>query len=362
MRALKTVLAVVMVLAAAGAGLYVTQRLMASPKTDISGGRADGDPVVVETIPAEMTRFSDVVRAVGTAHARQAVELMAEASGRITHLNLRPGEKVAKGEVLMGLDDRAEQASLKAAEASMAEAEFAFARQEQLHRNGSASDAAYQSAKASLLRAEAERDQARLELDERQLRAPFAGVVGLTDLVEGQLVELSTQVATLDDLSVIEVDFSVSETLLPQLKTGQRIEVTSPAWPGRIFEGHIGQIDTRVDAATRSISLRAEIPNDDRALTGGMFLQVRLVLDERERLAVPERFVEVEGERELIMLAEDGTVRQVEIETGQVRDGRIEIISGLTAGAQIIVTNLHRISPGMEVTVQPQNRQAEAQK
>lgn len=361
MRALKAVLAAVVVLAAAGAGLYVTQRLMASPQTDIGGGRSDGGPVVVETVPAEMARFSDVVRAVGTAHARHAVDLLAEASGRITRLNLHPGEEVEKGEILIALDKRAEEASFKAAEATLAEAKAAFARQEQLNRNGSASDAAYQSAKASLLRAEAERDQAQLELDERQLRAPFAGVVGLTDLVEGQLVEPATRIATLDDLSVIEVDFSVSETLLPRLKTGQRIDVTSPAWPGRIFEGHISQIDTRVDAATRSVSLRAEIPNDDRALTGGMFLQVQLVLDERERLSVPERFVEVEGERELVMVAEDGTVRQAEIETGQVRDGKVEIVSGLSEDAQIIVTNLHRISPGMEVTAQPQDRRAEAQ-
>lgn len=360
MRAVKAVLGLVVILAAAAGGLWLTERLLAAPEPAQAAQGGGGAPLRVETITPETVTFADAVTAVGTARARQAVDLLPESSGRIVRIAFEPGDRIETGAVLVELDDRAEQADLKAAEATLAEAQAAFDRQQSLNRSGSASDAAYQTARAALLRAEAERDRALVALEDRVLRAPFAGVVGLTDLVEGQVIDTATPIATLDDLSVIEVDFSVSETLLPRLERGQRVELTSAAWPGRVFEGEISRIDSRVDAGTRSLALRAEIANDDRALAGGMFLQARLVLDERRRPAVPENALTVEGDRVLVMLAQGGTARQTEIVTGQQQDGLIEIRSGLPSTAQIIVTNLHRVTDGATIEATPQERRAEA--
>lgn len=359
MRAVKAVLGLVVILAAAAAGLWLTERLLAATDPP-QAAQGDAAPLRVETITPQTVTFADAVTAVGTARARQAVDLMAEASGRITRIAFQPGDRVDAGAVLLELDDRAEQADLKAAEATLAEAEAAFGRQESLNRTGSASDAAYQTAQAQLLRAEAERDRALIALEDRSLRAPFTGIIGLSDLVEGQLIDTATPIATLDDLSVIEVDFSVPETLLPRLAQGQRVELTSAAWPGRVFLGEISRIDSRVDAATRSLALRAEIPNGDRALAGGMFLQVRLVLDERQRPAIPENAISVEGDRVLVMVAEGGAARQVEIVTGQQQDGLIEVVSGLPPSAQVIVTNLHRLSDGTPIEAVPQERRVQA--
>ncbi|RJE81871.1 efflux RND transporter periplasmic adaptor subunit [Paracoccus onubensis] len=352
MRALKVILGVLVILAAAAGGLYVTDRLMAAPNLAVAQGpESSSSPLTVETIPVGTGNFRDTVRAVGTARARNAVNLVAETGGRITHIGFRPGQSVAKGDVLLTLDDRAEQADVKAAEATLAEADTAFTRQQQLNKTGSASDAAYQTAKAALLRAEAELDRARVILDDRRVRAPFSGVVGLTDLVEGQVVDATTTVTTLDDRSLIEVDFSVPEIQLSRLEPGLRIEVTTAAWPGRVFEGKVSRIDTRVDSATRSIALRGEIPNDDRALTGGMFLQVDLVLAERQQIAIPEQVLTVEGDRHLVLVARDGVAKQAEISVGQQVDGLVEVVSGLSQDEQIIVTNLHRVAPGMEIDV-----------
>lgn len=359
MRAVKAVLGLVVILAAAAGGLWLTERLLAAPEL-AQMAQGSGAPLRVETIAPETVTFADAVTAVGTARARQAVDLLPDSSGRITRIAFRPGDRVEAGEVLVELDDRAEQADLKAAEATLAEAQAAFARQESLNQSGSSSDAAYQTARAALLRAEAERDRALVALEDRSLRAPFAGVIGLTDLVEGQLIDTATPIATLDDLSVIEVDFSVPEILLPRLQRGQRVELTSAAWPGRAFQGEISRIDSRVDAATRSLALRAEIPNDDRALAGGMFLQVRLVLAERQRPAIPENALNVEGDRVLVMVADGGTARQVDIVTGQQQDGLIEVVSGLDPSARIIVTNLHRLSDGIPVEAVAQERRVEA--
>lgn len=359
MRAVKTVLGLVVVLAAGMGGLYVTERLLAAsgPAETAQGSSA---PLRVETVAPEIVTFADAVTAVGTARARRAVDLMPESAGRISRIAFRPGDRVEAGTVLVELDSRAEEADLKAAEATLAEAQAAFDRQQSLNRSGSASDAAYQTARAALLRAEAERDRALVALEDRILTAPFAGIVGLSDLVEGQVIDTATPVTTLDDLSVIEVDFSVPETLLPRLERGQRVELTSAAWPGRVFMGEISRIDSRVDAATRSLALRAEIANDDRALAGGMFLQVRLVLGERQRPAVPENALTVEGDRTLVMLAEGDTARQVDIATGQQQDGLVEVVSGLAPSARVIVTNLHRVSEGTAIEAVAQERRAEA--
>lgn len=357
MRAVKAVLGLVVILAAAAGGMWLTEWLLAASEP---AGMAQGSaaPLPVETIAPQIVTFADAVTAVGTARARQAVDLVPESSGRITRIAFEPGERVDEGAVLIELDDRAEQADLRASDATLAEAQAAFDRQQSLNRSGSASDAAYQTARAALLRAEAERDRALVALENRVLRAPFAGVVGLTDLVEGQVIDTATPIATLDDLSVIEVDFSVSETLLPRLERGQRVDLTSAAWPGRVFQGEISRIDSRVDAATRSLALRADIDNADRALAGGMFVQARLVLDERRRPAIPENALIVEGDRVLVMLADGGTARQAEVVTGQQQDGLVEIVSGLPPSARVIVTNLHRLSDGAEIEPAAQDRRA----
>lgn len=359
MRPSKVLIGFVIILAAGGIGLYLTQQLLASSNIEVSQRGDDSQPLPVETALIETAAFSDSVRAVGTARARHAIDLLVETGGRIQNLNFTPGAIVKKGDTLLELDNRVELAALKAAEATLTEAEAAFARQERLNDSGSVSDAVYQTAKATLLRAEAERDQAQIALEDRRLLAPFNGMVGLTDLVEGQIIDPETPIATLDDLSVIEVDFSIPETLLPRLKIGQRLEFTSSAWPGRVFEGEITRIDTRVDAATRSIALRAEIPNEDRALAGGMFLQVNLVLDERKSPAVPEQVLTVDGDRKLVLVAENGKAKEVEVQTGQIRDGLVEITSGLEPGTQIIVTNLHRVTPDMPIDATVQVRRAD---
>ncbi|MDP5307408.1 efflux RND transporter periplasmic adaptor subunit [Paracoccus spongiarum] len=356
-RAIRAISGLIVILIAAAGGLHVTDRLMAASDAGAESRRGtEAAALPVETVPVEMLTFVEVLRAVGTARAARAVELMPDASGRIDTIAFRPGDRVAEGAVLLTLDDRIQQADLKASEATRAEAQAAFDRQEQLRRSGSASTAAYETARATLLRAEAEHDRARAALEDRQVRAPFAGVVGLSDLVEGQLIETSTRIATLDDLSALEIAFSLSETVLPRLRLGQRVELTSAAWPGRIFTGEISGIDTRVDPGTRSVALRARMPNADGALAGGMFLQVQLVLDERRQPAVPERALSVDGDRTLVMLADGGVAREAEIVTGQQQDGLIEVRSGLPPSARVIVSNLHRLSAGMAIEAVPQGQ------
>lgn len=359
MRALRAAVGAIVIVAAAAGGLYVTQVLLAAPKSDVARNGGDQGVLEVGTVPVQVAEFADSIQAVGTARARNAIDLSIDASGRIERLNFAPGQKVRKGDLLLALESDAEEAAVKAAEATLAEAEAAFERQERLNNSGNASDAAYQTARAVLLRAQAEHQLAEIAVEERKLNAPFDGVIGLTDLVVGQQVDPSTMIATLDDLSVIEVDFSVSELVLPRLKIGQGVDVSSPSWPDRVFSGQISQIDSRIESTTRSIALRADIPNEDGALTGGMFLEVELVLAEHEQIAVPEKLLIFEGEKVFVMLARDGVVEKTEIQTGLQSDGLVEVVAGLQDDARVISTNLHRITPGLKIQDNPEAPRAQ---
>lgn len=364
MRIVKTVLAAMIVAIAGYGGLVLSDRwLTATGEAMVSP--PDAAALRVDTVPVTMATFSETVRAVGTTRAIRAVDLTPQAAGRIVQIGFTPGGTVARGDLLLQLDDRAERADLKAAEATLAEARASFDRQQRLHRAGSASDAVFQGAQAALLRAEAARELAQVALEDRRLIAPFDGVIGLSDLVEGEWIDSSTSVATLDDLSVIEVAFRVPETLLPRLRHGQRVNLTTAAWPDRVFQAGLSGIDSRIEAQSRSVALRATIDNADRALAGGMFMQVELVLEEYQRPTIPERALSVDGPREMVMLADGGVARQIEIATGQIRGGLVEVLSGLdspdtntdagpaSGPVQIIVSNLQRVRDGMAIDATP---------
>ncbi|MFQ8433358.1 efflux RND transporter periplasmic adaptor subunit [Amaricoccus sp. W119] len=154
---------------------------------------------------------------------------------------------------------------------------------------------------------------------------------------------------TLDDLSVVEVAFSVPEQHLARLAPGQAARLASPAYPGEPFLGRISAIDTRVDQTTRSIALRAEVPNGDGRLAGGMFMRVSLVLAEQETAAVPERALTVSGDQAFIYVARDGIARRVDVVTGAQRGEMIGVTSDLPEGAAVIVSNLHSVRDGTEV-------------
>ncbi|MEB3420633.1 efflux RND transporter periplasmic adaptor subunit [Salipiger marinus] len=361
MRLARILLGIVLI---AGAGFFGFQMtgsfLAAAPEPGPGAGPGSGAPQAlrVMTEPVEELDFAETVEAVGTTRARRSVELRPTTSGRVETLSFAPGDEVTAGTVLLRLEDASEQAALKAAEATLAEAQAAFDRQERLQASGSASEAAFDSARATLLRAEAERDMAAAELDDMVLRAPFDGVVGFTDLAEGQLVDSADPVTSLDDLALVEVAFSVPERVMGRVRLGQTVSLISAAWPDRVFAGSISAMDTRVDPATRSVALRAEVDNFDRALKPGMFIEVTLVLSERRAAAVPERALTVSGEQSYIHVVRDGRAARVDVVAGQSMGSRIEVSGDLEPGTLVITSNLHRISDGASVDpIAPQQAQ-----
>ncbi|MFT4795751.1 MAG: membrane fusion protein (multidrug efflux system) [Paracoccaceae bacterium] len=305
---------------------------------------------VVEVEPARIARVERSVSAVGTGRARRSVELRPVDAGRVLNIAFASGDLVAEGAALVTLDSASEVAALAEAEAGLEETRAAYARAEALQKQGRVTGQSFEGARADLLRAEARLGLARADLEERVIRAPFAGLVGLTDLTEGALVGRDTAIATLEDLSVLRVEFRTPERFFAEIALGDQVRVETTIHPGETFEGRVVAIDRRVDETSRAFRVRAEIPNPDLKLPSGLFLRVSLVFDARDGVVAPEQAVTVEGDGAYVYVVDaDGKVERRAVVIGQRRDGMAETISGLAAGENVVTRGIQKVSDGTKV-------------
>jgi len=308
-------------------------------------------PAPVEIVPAERQVLETTVEAVGTTRALQSVRIVPEAAGRIVEITFTPGDSVEKGEILVRLDDTIQRADLTEAEARSTEQEQVLARARQLRETNAISQATLEESVARLAEAGAQLDRARRRLEDRTITAPFAGVVGLTEVDPGARVSEGDLITRLDDLSEVIVEFALPETLFAQVRTGLAVTATSAAFPDRTFEGRIAAVDSRIDPVSRSFLTRAVIPNRNSVLPAGMFMSLTLTLSEAEELVVPEAAIIFQAAETYVFTVTDGTARRVPVKTGQRRAGLVAIEGGLDEGTGVVVRGLQRVRDGGAVTV-----------
>ncbi len=304
---LRQVVSAAMVLLAAAGGYAAYDQLNATREQPGGGGEErSASAVAVETAPAQAQDLSSSMEAVGSSRARQSIEVVALASGRVREIAFEPGQKVAAGDVLLRLDEEIQRADLDGAEATLNEATLALERAETLRQQNAVSQAALDEARSRKATAEAELDRAARRLADRTVRAPFDGIVGLRQVDAGARISDTTVITTLDDLSEIEIEFAVSETLYGSVALGQTVVATAAAYPDRRFEGSVTSIDSRIDQAGRSFKVRASLPNEDLALPAGMYMHVTLELDSRTAVLVPETAIVPEGGKSFVYVVRDG--------------------------------------------------------
>jgi len=317
------------------------------------GGRGGAQEVAaVET--TERT-FTDTLQLVGVARGQRSVNIVSSTSELITRVLFRDGQSVRAGAPLLELETREEDADIIEAQSRVDQARREYERTQDLADRGIAPRVSAEQAEAALQAAEASLEAARARRGDRMIRAPFSGVLGLTTVTPGTLVGPNTVITTLDDISTIRIDFPLPERYLARVQSGTPISATADAFPGSQFTGRIARVDTRIDEVTRSATARAELPNPEGRIRPGMSMRVTVRQGQRQSLAVPESAIQYEGEGAFVyrlMPAEDGRIAQrVEVETGVVEDGYVEILSGLDAGETVVASGLNRIQPGAPVTV-----------
>ena len=211
--------------------------------------------------------------------------------------------------------------------------------------SASALDQIEAAVKASRARVEG----ARARLSDTVIRAGFSGRTGLRRVSVGSVVNAGTVITTLDDASLIKLDFTVPDTFLFALKMGLPVKATTSGLRGRLFEGKITNLDSRIDPATRSISVRAEIPNRDGALRPGMFMTVSLSGEVMPALMVPEAAIVPEQGRTFVFLVADGVAHRREVKVGRRIPGEVELIEGLKEGERVVVDGTQNLREGVKV-------------
>lgn len=321
------------------------------PPQPAGGGPSSERPVPVETARAEPRILEQSVEAVGTTRAAQSVEIVPETDGRVVALDLAPGRRVEAGAVLVRLDDTIERADLAEAEARLDEQQKELQRMQQLRRTNAVAQATLEETTARLAEAEAQLDRARQRLANRTITAPFAGIVGLSEIDLGARVSEGDAITRLDDLTEVEIEFALPETLFARIRKGLPVTAQSAAYPGRTFEGEITAMDTRIDPVSRAFRTRAVLPNPDSLLPAGMFMSLRLTLSRSQSLTVPEEAIVFQAAETYVFVVRDGTVVRVPVETGQRRDGLVAIEKGLDRGEEVVVRGLQRVRDGSQVEV-----------
>ena len=349
---------VIAALVIAGAAWAYMSRRPESPGATADGGAAPESVAVVTAAVVEKP-IAVKIEALGTAHANEAVEVTSKAGNKVVAVGFEEGQWVQRGQVLVELDGAQARADLAASEAALAESRSAYGRSRDLYAQQALSQSQLEQIEATLKGNEARVASAQARVADTVIPAPFDGRVGLRRVSVGALVNPGTVITTLDDTRTMKLDFDVPETFLAILKPGLTVAATSVAYPGVSFGGAVESVDSRVDPVSRSIKVRARVPNPEGRLRPGMFLTVEVSRDPLPGLVVPEEAVVPERGHVYAFVVADGKALRREIAIGRRSPGEVEITSGLATGERVVIEGTQMIRDGS--TVHELDRAAAAQ-
>jgi membrane fusion protein, multidrug efflux system len=314
-----------------------------------SAPAAGSGAVAVVTAAARTEPMGIEIEAVGTTGANESVELTSKASNTVTAIRFNEGEEVAQGAILVEMDGAQAQAELAEAEASLAQSRGQYERSRDLQ-----SRQAMSMADLELVEAALKADQARVAASQARvadtvIRASFRGRTGFRHVSVGSFVSPGTLITTLDDTSIIKLDFTVPETFLFVLRRGLPVTASTTGLPGREFVGEVTNLESRVDPVTRSIIVRAELPNREGLLRQGMFMTVSLQGDVVPTLLVPEEAIVPERGHTYVFVVRNNVVERREVRTGKRRPGDVELIEGVQEGERVVVEGTQNVRDGSVV-------------
>ena len=308
--------------------------------------------VTVEIAPIRLATIPLTIQSVGTLTAAEAVALTVKVTGLVKRVSFTEGQWVKRGTVLVSLDAAALQAELEKARAERQNAQQLHLRALALVKSRNVSAARVDELGSLLAATDAAVRVREAELASYQIRAPFSGRLGLRDLSVGALVRPGDVITTLDDTRVMKLDFEVPEIAIAAVKAGLDVSASSGAFPGTVFRGKVATVDPRVDPVTRSVKIRARVPNKDGALKPGMFLTVTLGIGENQNaILIPEEAILATPTGHFVFTIDKGVAYRGEVKIGRRLTGEAEILDGLKSGARVVVGGIQKLRDGRAVRI-----------
>jgi membrane fusion protein (multidrug efflux system) len=336
-------------------------------------------PATVTSEAARTEKWVEQLTSIGTLFSSHGVDVTSQVAGIVTEVHAASGSDVEQGALLVQLDIAVELADLASAKAVLAEAEVAFQRQSDLIAKKVTSEASLDTARTKRDTAQAAVNKIEAVIAQKTIKAPVSGRLGIRKVERGQFVTAGMTLVTLQALDPMRADFPLPEQAIGKLRVGQQVEVTVDAYPAKVFKGTIESLDARVAQDTRTLLVRGSLPNPQRRLLPGMFANVTVLVGEPHPIVtVPRTAITYSlygdslyvvtaaasedkgkdkstggeaaasqaagGERKLI--AERRFVK-----TGQARDDRVSIVSGIQAGEEVVTTGQLKLNPGAAIKI-----------
>lgn len=312
--------------------------------------KPQGLPVKAE--PVKVGKVADEISAVGSLLAEESVLIRPEIDGRIVGLHFREGQPVSAGQRLVTIDSSEYEAQLKAIEADLRTEQQRLQRAEELFGQKFISKDALDVARGNVDRLQARVDEAKTRVAKCNIRAPFSGVVGLRLVSPGAYVKAGDDIVRLENINSIKADFRVPEVFLGRLKANQEVVVRLDAFPNEEFRGKVYAVQPVVDEQTRTVLMRARIPNRGAKLMPGMFVRVAVTTQTRPNaIIVPEQAIWPQGQDNYVFRIVDGKAALTKIAIGNRQPGEVEISSGLGPNDVVVTEGQIKLRDGAPVMV-----------
>jgi membrane fusion protein (multidrug efflux system) len=332
--------------------------VLAKAKPESSGGQprpAANNLTPVVVAKAAPTTDDVTLGVVGSALASSSVTLFPATAGEVDKVLFVAGDRVKKGQLLVQLVDRSEHLAVQSAAAQLDAADRLLKRYQRTKGSGAVSATIIDEAQIARRQAEIALGQAREQLRDRAVEAPFSGVVGIAQVDPGDRVASDTPLTTLDDRTLLSVSFQVPEPFLARLKPGHAVTLSNVAFPERQFKGKLAHIDSRIDPVTRTVQVRAAVPNPDDLLRPGMSFNIKLNLPGEPVMQVPELAVQWSRDGSYVWAVRENTSVRVPVRVIRRIEGAVFVDGELRAGDPIVVEGVQRLRPGRAVRVVQQD-------
>lgn len=322
--------------------------LMASPSAFAK--RPGASVVTVVTEQVDVHHVNQSLSLIGKLEAEQSVVVSSEVAGKVDAIAIKANQKVEEGQVIVQLNDDRAKASVAEAKAYLKDEQRKLAEFERLVKRNAITQTEIDAQKTNVDIAKARLDAANADLKDLHITAPFSGTVGFIDFSRGKMVSAGTELVTLDDLSVMQLDLKIPERYLSMLSNGMTVTAKTSAWGDKEFTGTVVGIDSRINQETLNLRVRIHFNNDTNSLKPGMLVAAHMKFPAIEAPIIPVQALEYSGtKRYVYVVGEDNKAIRTEVFLGARIDNQVVIEKGIEIGQKIVVQGIVNMRNGVAV-------------